>query len=77
MFVSNLTSETTDNMLHKIFKDAHLKVMKCKLLYDEFGASKCAGFVAFESPDDAVKAVKTVNGYNLGQRRIEVRMAAN
>jgi len=51
--------------------------MRCKLLYDEFGASKCAGFVAFESPDDAIKAVRTVNGYNLGQKRIEVRMAAN
>ena len=53
VFVSNLTSDTTDNMLSNIFKEAHLKVMRCKLLYDEFGLSKCAGFVAFESHDDA------------------------
>ena len=64
-------------MLSKIFKDAHLKVMKCKLLYDESGSSKCAGFVAFESPDDAAQAVRTVNGSSLGHKRIVVRMAAN
>ena len=47
------------------------------MLYDESGSSKCAGFVAFESPEDAAQAVRTVNGSSLGHKRIVVRMAAN
>jgi hypothetical protein len=40
-------------MLAQIFKDANFKVVRTKLLYDDSGKSKCAGYVDFESSEAA------------------------
>jgi len=62
-------------MLSQIFKDASLKVIRSKLLYDEGGKSKCAGFVDFENPETAAKAVSSCNGTHQGSKRIVVQIA--
>ena len=47
MFVTNIPLEHNEKNLLDIFKGAGLKFTKGKLLYDESGKSKCAGFVEF------------------------------
>ena len=44
-----------------IFKKEGLKPNKAKLLYDDQGKSKCAGFIEFNSPAEAQEAVSKVN----------------
>lgn len=62
-------------MLSQIFKDASFKVIKTKLLYDEGGKSKCAGFVDFENTETAAKAVTSCHGTQQGSKRIVVQIA--
>ena len=51
--MSNLSNETNHDMLSQIFKDANFKVIRSKLLLDDAGKTKCAGFVDFETLETA------------------------
>ena len=53
-----------------------MKCHKAKLLYDDSGKSKCAGFVEFMSNADAQEAVKQANNMNVeGGKRLNVQLA--
>lgn len=53
-----------------------MKTIKAKLLYDDAGKSKCAGFVEFASSTDAGDAVKQANNLNVeGGKRLNVQLA--
>lgn len=59
-----------------IFKEFNMKCQKAKLLYDDSGKSKCAGFVEFTSNADAQEAVKQANNLNVeGGKRLNVQLA--
>jgi RNA recognition motif-containing protein len=61
-----------------IFKEFNMKCTKAKLLYDEAGKSKCAGFAEFSSSQEAAEAVKQANNLNVeGGKRLNVQLARN
>jgi RNA recognition motif-containing protein len=76
VFVSNLPSTYSEKDLTDIFKDAGLKPQKAKLLFDNDGKSKCAGFVDFGNPKDTAEAVKQCNNMNMSEgKRLNVAVA--
>ena len=48
--MTNLPADYNEMKLSNIFKDMSIKVVKSKILYDDSGRSKCAGFVDFGTP---------------------------
>ncbi|KAH7429966.1 hypothetical protein KP509_09G075800 [Ceratopteris richardii] len=61
VFVKNLSEITTDEDLRKIF-GVHGTITSAVIMRDADGKSKCFGFVNFDRPEDAAKAVKALNG---------------
>ncbi|KAF5189021.1 Polyadenylate-binding protein [Thalictrum thalictroides] len=61
VFVKNLSESTTQDDLEKIFAE-YGNVTSVAVKSDDDGKSRCFGFVNFENPDDAAKAVEALNG---------------
>jgi polyadenylate-binding protein len=61
VFVKNLGETTTEEDLQKAFSE-YGPLTSTVVMRDPDGKSKCFGFVNFESPDDAVRAVEDLNG---------------
>ena len=76
VFITNLPQDFNEKNMLEIFKDFNMKCHKAKLLYDDSGKSKCAGFVEFNSNADAQEAVKQANNMNVeGGKRLNVQLA--
>lgn len=75
MFVTNLPVDYTENSMMDIFSSTQMKCVRAKLLTDDQGKSKCAGFIDFASSDDAQSAVKFANNMNVdGGKRLNVQL---
>jgi polyadenylate-binding protein len=61
VFVKNLGEATTEEDLQKAFSE-YGPLTSTVVMRDPDGKSKCFGFVNFESPDDAARAVENLNG---------------
>ena len=61
VYVKNLSESMTDDDLKKIFEE-YGTITSAVVMRDADGKSKCFGFVNFENPDDAAKAVEALNG---------------
>ncbi|CAL0322472.1 unnamed protein product [Lupinus luteus] len=61
VYVKNLSESVTDDDLKKIFGE-YGTITSSVVMRDGDGKSKCFGFVNFENPDDAAKAVESLNG---------------
>lgn len=61
VYVKNLTDSITDDDLKKTFGE-YGTITSAVVMRDADGKSKCFGFVNFENPDDAAKAVEALNG---------------
>uniref|UniRef100_A0A7N0TPX2 Polyadenylate-binding protein n=2 Tax=Kalanchoe fedtschenkoi TaxID=63787 RepID=A0A7N0TPX2_KALFE len=61
VYVKNLSETTTDEDLDTIFGEFG-KLTSRVVMKDADGKSKCFGFVNFEDPDDAARAVEALNG---------------
>lgn len=61
VFVKNLGEEVTEEELRKVF-ESHGPVTSVMISKDEDGKSKGFGFVCFETPEDASKAVEELDG---------------
>ncbi|KMT01746.1 hypothetical protein BVRB_9g211960 isoform B [Beta vulgaris subsp. vulgaris] len=61
LYVKNLKRDVTDDDLKKKFSDFG-KVKNAAVMRDDHGISKGYGFVDFESPDNAKKAMEALNG---------------
>ncbi|KAK7321679.1 hypothetical protein VNO77_32543 [Canavalia gladiata] len=61
VYVKNLSDSTTDEDFKKIFGE-YGTITSAVVMRDADGKSKCFGFVNFENPDDAAKAVEALNG---------------
>lgn len=61
VYVKNISESTTDDDLKKIFGE-HGTITSAVVMRDGDGKSKGFGFVNFEDPDDAAKAVELLNG---------------
>ncbi|KOM48992.1 hypothetical protein LR48_Vigan07g269600 [Vigna angularis] len=67
VYVKNLSDSTTDEELKKIFGE-HGTITSAVVMRDADGKSKCFGFVNFENPDDAAKAVEGLNGKKFDEK---------
>jgi len=72
IFVYNLAPETEENVLWQLFGPFGA-VQSVKVIRD-FQTQKCRGFgfVTMTNYDEAVMAVQSLNGYNLGNRVLQV-----
>ncbi|XXG48416.1 hypothetical protein AAC387_Pa02g2869 [Persea americana] len=69
VYVNNLDYELTDDLLKEKFSTFGT-VKNAAIMKDDHGQSRGFGFVCFESPEDAKKAVETMNGAQIGSKNI-------
>lgn len=71
-YVGNLAWKTSWQDLKDKFRECG-QVIYTNVMKDEEGRSKGWGIVEFETPEEALQAINTLNGAELGGRRILVR----
>ncbi|KAF5750455.1 polyadenylate-binding protein 7-like isoform X1 [Tripterygium wilfordii] len=74
LYVKNLDSDVTEELLQNKFSKFG-KIVSLAIAKDDSGASKGFGFVNFENPDDARRALGAMNGLDLGSRILYVARA--
>lgn len=75
LYVSNLMSHVTDEDLKKLFS-AYGHIASCRVIADKFtGVSRGFGFVEMPERAEALKAIKELEGTNVGGRNISVTEA--
>eukprot|EP01028_Stygiella_incarcerata_P012669 TRINITY_DN80204_c0_g1_i1.p1 TRINITY_DN80204_c0_g1~~TRINITY_DN80204_c0_g1_i1.p1 ORF type:complete len:521 (-),score=163.84 TRINITY_DN80204_c0_g1_i1:272-1834(-) len=72
VFIGDLSSEISDYLLLKTFRDRFPSVTSAKVVVDQFGRSKNYGFVRFSDADESQRAILEMNGMLLGSRNIRV-----
>lgn len=75
IYVGNLSYKVTEQDLAKEFGD-YGEVSSVKLISDKYsGQSKGFGFVVMDNKDEAIKAIKGLNGKEIDNRVIVVNEA--
>jgi polyadenylate-binding protein len=74
LYVKNLDDSVDDEMLRQNF-ESYGKITSAKVMCDENGRSKGFGFVCFEKPDDATKAVVEMNNKMVCSKPLYVALA--
>lgn len=74
LYVKNLDHDITEKTLEEKFLE-YGKITNLIIMRDENGRPKGFGFVNFESPEDAKKAVEAMNGAQLGSKVLFVGRA--
>jgi len=75
LFVGSLPYETTTSQLEELFSKAG-KIESVNVITDRYtGRGKGFGFVEMATEEEAKKAIKTLNGYDLNGRSIVVNEA--
>ncbi|KAI5014323.1 hypothetical protein ZWY2020_055713 [Hordeum vulgare] len=67
VFVKNLSESTTKEDLIKVFSE-YGTITSAVVMIGMDGKSRCFGFVNFESPDDAARAVEELNGKKINDK---------
>lgn len=73
LYVKNLVDGITEELLEERFS-RYGKIISVVIMKDDKGSSKGFGFVNFQSPDDAKKALEAMNGAQLGKKKTLVVM---
>ncbi|KAF7804371.1 polyadenylate-binding protein 7-like [Senna tora] len=74
LFMKNLDPETTEELLQEKFSSFG-KIVSLAIAKDDNGLSKGFGFVNYDNPDDAKRAMESMNGSQLGSKIIYVARA--
>ena len=75
LYVGGLPYETTDDELKDLFSEAGA-VESAKVVTDRYsGRSRGFGFVEMPNDDEAMKAIESMNGKQVGERTITVNEA--
>jgi len=74
LYVKNLDDTVDSEMLRKHF-EVHGVITSAKVMGDDSGRSKGFGFVCFEKPDDATKAVVEMNNRMVAGKPLYVALA--
>ena len=75
LYVGGLPYETTDDELKELFSEAGA-VESAKVVTDKYsGRSRGFGFVEMSNDDEAMKAIESMNGKQVGDRTITVNEA--
>ncbi|XP_024966818.1 RNA-binding protein BRN1 isoform X1 [Cynara cardunculus var. scolymus] len=74
LFIYHIPQEFGDEELANAFQ-AFGRVLSSKVFVDKAtGVSKCFGFVSYDSPTAAQSAINTMNGYQLGGKKLKVQL---
>jgi len=71
VFIKNLDTAIDNKALHDTFASFG-NILSCKVAQDEFGNSKGYGFVHYETAEGANKAIGSVNGMLLNEKKVFV-----
>lgn len=71
LYVKNIDPEINEEVLHEKFSE-YGKITNLIVMKDEDGNPKGFGFINFDSPDDAKRAVEAMNGAELGKQHIQL-----
>ncbi|PKU63671.1 putative polyadenylate-binding protein [Dendrobium catenatum] len=74
LYMKNLDQDITEELIELKFSE-YGKIFNVKIAKDEAGNSRGFGFVNFENPEDAKKAVEAMNGLRLGSKKLYVARA--
>merc|ERR1719247_2080043 len=74
LYVKNLDENLDDETFRTAF-DAYGQITSCKIMRADNGSSKGFGFVCYNSPEEATKAVTEMNGKILAAKPIYVALA--
>lgn len=74
VFVKNLSESTTKEDLMKIFGE-YGNITSAVVMLGTDGKSRCFGFINFENPDDAARAVEELNGKKINDKELYVGRA--
>lgn len=69
VYVKNFGDELDDDKLRDLFAQ-YGKIISAKVMTDDIGKSRGFGFVSFEEPEGAEKAVENINGLEMNGRTI-------
>jgi RNA recognition motif-containing protein len=75
LFVGNLDYSTTDDQLRDAFSEFGELVSTSVVLDRMSGQSRGFAFVEFQSPEDAQRAIDSMNGATINGRSISVNVA--
>ncbi|WOL19088.1 hypothetical protein Cni_G27885 [Canna indica] len=74
LYLKNLDDNIGDDNLRELFSGFG-QIASCKVMRDKNGLSKGSGFVAFQSAEDANKALVEMNGKMVGSKPLYVAIA--
>ncbi|KAK1554938.1 hypothetical protein Q3G72_019430 [Acer saccharum] len=74
LYLKNLDDSINDEKLKELFSEFGT-ITSTKVLLDPQGQSKCSGFVAFSTPEEATKALNEMNGKMIGRKPLYVAVA--
>ena len=75
LYVGNLSYATTEDDLRTLFAQAGTVKSVAVIKDRDTGRSKGFGFVEYETQVEAQNAISKFNGYQLGDRQLNVNMA--
>jgi len=74
LFIYHLPNDVTDPDLFQMFATFGT-VISAKVFIDKAtNLSKCFGFVSFDNPMSAQTAIQTMNGFQMGTKRLKVQL---
>ncbi|CAK7346720.1 unnamed protein product [Dovyalis caffra] len=74
LYLKNLDDTIDDEKLKELFSDFG-SITSCKVMLDQQGLSKGSGFVAFSTPEEALRALNEMNGKMIGKKPLYVAVA--
>lgn len=70
LYIKNLDLDVTEELLQEKFSEFG-NITNLAIARDDNGSSRGFGFINFDSPDDAKRAMEAMNGIQLGRPHCE------
>lgn len=76
IYIGNLEYGVTEDDLQKLLEEKELEVKEVKIIRDKFtGRSKGFGFAELETDEQVQKAIDTLDGHEIKDRKLTVNRA--
>lgn len=77
LFIYHLPLECRDHDLHQMFSPWGNVLSATVFMDKKINESKCFGFVSYDSPASAEIAIRQMNGFQIGSKRLKVSLKTN